>query len=419
MKLIGLLLIFIIIETLGAQDRWYQKARKDQINFRDLFLFETLLIPTENPDTTQLMLYIKIANDMLQFVSADSKFTAQYELSVNIKNEKDEFIGAEIIRKKVSTDDFQKTNSRDIFNKEKLTFTLCCDVIKLTIDLFDLETKKSLKRDKMIKISKVTEKSLVALDPIFYHREPKLETPSTDFPIFPPIRTISDSTFYARLYLYSKNTPQSVRLVSSIITQESHIIYSDTIAIIMNKSIHPVDIDLNHKLSFGQYDLLIELIHDNNKIEKRIPFYIRWEGHSLGIPSLNLAIQSLIFILNPEELKGWKDLSESQREEVLENFWKKRDPDPTTSKNELEEEFYRRVMFAHYNFSLWQGKLHGWQTDRGRIYIIYGPPSEIERPATQGGTSGNIEIWFYDSIQKRFVFEDKYGNGEYRLISQE
>ena len=58
----------------------------------------------------------------------------------------------------------------------------------------------------------------------------------------------------------------------------------------------------------------------------------------------------------------------------------------------------------------------GWQTDRGRVYIIYGKPDDIQRDDTSYGT-GSYVVWYYNNLNKKFVFWDEYGFGEYQLVS--
>ena len=66
----------------------------------------------------------------------------------------------------------------------------------------------------------------------------------------------------------------------------------------------------------------------------------------------------------------------------METFWYRRDPTPDTVENEFREEYFRRVMYANERFG---GRIPGWKTDRGRIYIVYGPPDEIDSHPS-GGT---------------------------------
>jgi len=77
------------------------------------------------------------------------------------------------------------------------------------------------------------------------------------------------------------------------------------------------------------------------------------------------------------------------------------------------EEYYRRVDFANANFGTF---IEGWKTDRGMVYIVLGPPNDIERHPFEAG-SKPYEIWSYYTINREFVFVDYSGFGEYRLVT--
>src|SRR4030042_7132982 len=77
--------------------------------------------------------------------------------------------------------------------------------------------------------------------------------------------------------------------------------------------------------------------------------------------------------------------TESDRGQFIETFWKKRDPNPQTSENEFKLEYYRRIALANKFFGT--GGVPGWRTDRGRFYILLGPPKEIERDLTPSGSA--------------------------------
>ena len=110
-----------------------------------------------------------------------------------------------------------------------------------------------------------------------------------------------------------------------------------------------------------------------------------------------------------------------QQKTILTEFWKERDPEPSTEINELENEFYRRVNYTNQHFSLYKGGKDGWHSDRGRIYIIYGAPSQIETMSSNRSFASvsRYEIWYYTNIGKKFVFYDKFGNNNFLLVSEE
>ena len=115
------------------------------------------------------------------------------------------------------------------------------------------------------------------------------------------------------------------------------------------------------------------------------------------------------WIITDEERAAFKALSnDEERDNFIENFWARRDPTPDTPENEYKEEHYRRIAYANEHFAA--GK-PGWMTDRGRIYIMYGKPDEIDshpsggfyqRPSEEGGGSTStypFEDWRYRYIE--------------------
>jgi GWxTD domain-containing protein len=115
------------------------------------------------------------------------------------------------------------------------------------------------------------------------------------------------------------------------------------------------------------------------------------------------------WIITDEEQKAFKLLSnDEERDQFIEAFWQRRDPTPDTIENEFKEEHYRRMAYANEHFA---AGIPGWKTDRGRIYIMYGPADEIEshpsggtyeRPMDEGGGETStfpFEDWRYRYLE--------------------
>ena len=140
--------------------------------------------------------------------------------------------------------------------------------------------------------------------------------------------------------------------------------------------------------------------------------------------------QDVIHIISEEERKVFQNLTTSEeKEQFIEQFWYRRNPDPRSFANEFKEEHYRRIAYANERFS---SGIPGWLTDRGRIYIIHGPPAEIEsrptggmydRPQYEGGGTTStypFETWRYRYIEGMgsdivIEFVDPSLSGEFRL----
>lgn len=142
--------------------------------------------------------------------------------------------------------------------------------------------------------------------------------------------------------------------------------------------------------------------------------------------------EDVAYIITDGERAAFKALTtDEERENFIEQFWLIRDPTPGTVENEYKEEHYRRIAYANEHYSTQQG-LPGWKTDRGRIYITYGPPDEIEdhssggayvRPAEQGGgttITDPFQQWRYryiEGIGNNVIIEfvDPTRTGEFRM----
>jgi GWxTD domain-containing protein len=140
--------------------------------------------------------------------------------------------------------------------------------------------------------------------------------------------------------------------------------------------------------------------------------------------------EDVVYIVTDEEKAVFEKLTTTEeREQFIEQFWKRRDPDWGTSVNEFKEEHYRRIAYANERFAAGEP---GWRTDRGRIYIIHGAPDEIEsyptggeieRPLTEGGgftTAYPFERWYYRHIGGlgsgiSLEFVDKNSTNQYSL----
>jgi GWxTD domain-containing protein len=152
--------------------------------------------------------------------------------------------------------------------------------------------------------------------------------------------------------------------------------------------------------------------------------------NELSDPDKKWLNQDVIWIITDEERKAFMMLSnEEERENFIEQFWQRRDPTPDTAENEFKEEHYRRIAYANEHFP---AGIPGWKTDRGRIYIVFGPPDEIEshpsggtyeRPMEEGGGSTStfpFEQWRYryiDDIGQEVIIEfvDTCMCGDYHM----
>jgi len=140
--------------------------------------------------------------------------------------------------------------------------------------------------------------------------------------------------------------------------------------------------------------------------------------------------EDVVYIISPEERTAFLQLdTNEEREQFIEQFWLRRSGNPDLPDNDFKEEHYRRIAYANEHYA---SGIPGWRTDRGRIYIIWGPADEVDshptggtydRPMSEGGGSTTTypwESWRYrylegmgNNVELEFV--DPTGSGEYHL----
>lgn len=164
-----------------------------------------------------------------------------------------------------------------------------------------------------------------------------------------------------------------------------------------------------------------------SKEEKRRQKALRNE---METPYKKWLSEEVPYIITDQERAAFKKLStDDERESFIETFWERRNPNPTSPENEFKEEYYRRIAYANEHYA---SGIPGWKTDRGRIYIMYGPADEVdshpsggsyERPDSEGGGETStypFEQWRYryiDGIGTNIILEfvDTTMTGEYHL----
>jgi len=135
--------------------------------------------------------------------------------------------------------------------------------------------------------------------------------------------------------------------------------------------------------------------------------------------------QDVVYIISDDEVAAFKRLTtDEEKYHFIEQFWTRRDPSPGTVENEFRDEHYHRIAYANERFRTASGK-PGWKTDRGHMYIVYGPPDEIESHPSGGELRGRgivppFETWRYNHVDGigddlYISFIDRMKTGDYSV----
>lgn len=137
--------------------------------------------------------------------------------------------------------------------------------------------------------------------------------------------------------------------------------------------------------------------------------------NSLNDKQLDEEVEALKYLVDDAQARALNQLTEEGKRQFLIRFWRERDDNPATPINEYRQTFEQRKAYANLKFGVLDRD--GWKTDRGRIFILYGQPDDIEFHTHELDTRP-YEIWHYDAIEGGviFVFVDRNNFGDYRLV---
>jgi len=139
-----------------------------------------------------------------------------------------------------------------------------------------------------------------------------------------------------------------------------------------------------------------------------------WPDMPFSLKDVDYALEVLKYITTEQQLDSLRRGNLEERKRNLEGFWRSKAEEHASAYNEIMTEYYRRVDYAVRNFGTLR-QPDGFHSDRGRIYILYGPPTSTDR--TLDPNEGFQEIWVYERLKKRFTFVDQNKSGNYVLQS--
>jgi|TARA_B110000914_G_scaffold206196_1_gene201918 GWxTD domain-containing protein len=363
-------------------------------------------------DSIEVLSFVEVSSNALQFLKKDNLFEAKYEVNIAILNDNNEKKSSQLFSDTIIVKKFGDTTSK--IKKKIITtaFVLPFDNYTVTSSLKDLDVKLSGKKEQEINLKYLSKStSLKIYEPIFL----KEGKGSWGFGLnkFPTVanRVISDNNIIS-LNQYIVLNPGPYNITMSVISQKT-VQWEDSIDAVSEGDVvsHLANIPIK---DIDKRDLTIKVVVTQNDSVSSKSFSFKIKNTMLfdGIDNIDTALAQMSYILTSKEKKELKNLKQSEKEKFFRTVWAKRDPIVKTKVNELMEEYYSRVAFTEENFS--RGTSGGWKSDMGMVYILFGKPDDMTRSMNMQG-SYNYEKWYYFQIGEEFTFIDDYGFGDYRL----
>ncbi len=415
--------IFLFIAVFFIPGLIYAQPVMPRLLYSDI-----IVIPSDS--TYNIYYTYKIPLAHLVFEKGADLFLAQYRISLEVFDaQNDKFISRAIKEKNIQVPDYDQTVSPSIFSEGVLELNLSPGTYKMMEILFDYKSSNEHKFPaKLVKIDSVENfiNPLIIDDQAFNCNNKQsmvlanyggnLPFDENEYSFIIPVKDHRSDSLWVKL-IQNKDTLFNNALNNSVTG-------SVTPAECGGKLVLDVKSDsevysffrldgLSNKLKEGGFLLTVSEKADSSKPEV-FKFACKWINKPRSLKDPEIAIKALKFIEKDSVINSLLDANSEDYEKELASYWKKIDPTPQTEFNPLMQEYYLRIDYASKNFSTITG-MNGANTDRGKVYIRYGKPTEINRASDDYGNI--VETWTYNNSQHKFVFVDKKGTGDFSLIS--
>ncbi len=364
--------------------------------------------------------HFAFVNDVLTFIKTDeNKYRAKYELSVTFYNKKEEPVGYRSENNEIVADNFEETNSRQNLIRHEVDLSLPPGEYEYLVKLLDADAKQILQRKASITLRDFSRTRLHLSDIVFAD---EVDCQSTSHRFTPNLRDVFDnakSAFAAYFEVYPPTGSDKVVVDYRVYDSANKPIFSGADVYVATESTIPKCFAFRDSLSKpGEYVLNLSARMGSQVANLQRKFIVHWGNAGITARNIDIAIEQLDLIAKGQEYNRIKNATGDERKALFDEFWQKRDPTPGTPRNELKEEFFHRVDFSNQSFTELRSEREGWRTDRGHVYITNGPPDEVERQPTEMNMP-SAEIWYYSKLNRRYIFSDRNGSGEYRLVKVE
>jgi GWxTD domain-containing protein len=413
-------LAIVLLLPAKGQDQGRHLPRDEA---KDALFMDLLGFATPSPDTSRLDVYLRVGYDLLSFVKTDERYGASYEVSVTLIDSTETQLVDRTWTENLSNIPVEETESSAGYKLLRTSLAARPGNYVVACAVRDLDSKAVTHVRKKFNLRRFSPEPFAMSDLMLLS---KVASTGGKLSITPNVTGnvgSYDGPFGIFFEVYARSGPDTVRCESIIKGKEPGLAYRRDTLLVVRPGRNDVVIQIPHdSLGLGDYVVAVgvepryPLAPDKLQPYAIVtkPIMVRWSGMPMSVKDIDLAIEQLTYIARESELSklnAAKTLDEKQK--AFAEFWKARDPNPSTPRNERMIEFYQRVDYANKHFTHYR---EGWRTDMGMVYIIFGQPGSVDRHPFEMD-SKPYEIWSYFDQNFSVIFVDQTGFGDYRLIT--
>ncbi len=404
----GLWGLAILISGCGPELHSFAPDVKNSL-FPPRFGFFIINYPIESSDSSESVMYARVRYDDVVFVQTDSGFSAHYQFSINMFSDKEltNLRYSKIIDRKISVKSFSMTNSTAKYDTVMDKLALKPGKYYVVLKLYDYNTDHTSSRELEHTFKDFRDRPLTISDVLLYDQKD-----TTGLPI--DVMKNQEDTLAARFYVTMRDVPAafSMHVIAKSIGAPTSI--DTTFEITQTREVQSYRLPIETKqLAPATYQMKVTVKKGKEESSSETMFKILRGSVPLTAAELDQEVEPLIYITTPDVINAMKKGTFVERRKKFLDFWLERANGNEEQANAMRAEFYRRVDYANQHLA--GGFSQGWRSDRGRIFILYGAPDQVETH-DNNFNSPPYQIWYYYNLKLEFVFVDEFGTGEYRLV---
>ena len=357
--------------------------------------------------------FVGITNKRLQFVKKRGRWIADYSITIDLLTEDGTRVKGKTVEHRRTAKGYRFTNDATIRQVTHMRFDMPGGRFRVAARVRDEDLRTEIAREKTVEVGSVLGGDLGLSDIILLaDREEAASGRFADFQsIYFETKSDQEGTLYAVFRVVGKmNGEAGGRALFR--HPSGNVVRDAEFGLPAEEGWRFIELSAEG-LPTTVYDIEVSLsAYSGMETRAKRKLIIRSAGVSPLVSDLGEAIDQLRYIAEKNERDRMKEAHDEEKRSLFEAFWKARDPSPGTPDNELMDEYYRRINEADTRFRCYKA---GWKTDRGWVFVTHGEPNEIERYPFELETHP-YEVWRYFNPERRFVFVDRNGFGDYDMV---
>ena len=405
------MIICLAFACVSAQKN--MRGRKD-LKVSNIEQFHLMVSPQASSEKGKIKLnaYIMIPSYALQFVKDNGGFKSSFDARIRLLDDEGNQLDNKSISETLLATDYLETIRKSNWYFVEYDFHVKPGKYTIVSEVMDIDTRNSGLREKKVDLSKYKDEFILFPPQVMIDYTGTWQGENRLMPSYQ--NEISFQQSFIPVYV-SGNVKKDNYTLKLVLKDADEVTVSALDSTFTNSEEYfTLQLDLPVEEVQGlRVKLFVDLEQGGFSEQQMIELKIKRPGISAHIRDVDEAIDQMRYILSNDERSELSKVKKKDREQLFYKFWKDRDPAPETSTNELMDQYYSRVRYANDHFTSFTP---GWRTDMGMIYILFGPPDDIERIFMNSERNAH-QNWYYYRINRSFTFYDENGFGDYRLTT--